>query len=507
MKKMTALLALILVLLVSVSLAEDLSALSDEKLIDHYHEVLAEMESRGLSPDGDQAADAENAAALDRLSTFFFHWSGNRLDDMLALCSDEWKAGTENPRTALFALLQNRTPRSMSCEEGDIHGNPGDPVRTMDVTAEIDRNNGKPTALYRLQIVMKKQEDGLWYVDPQSLQTYELFEVQTTPEPEPTKEPAMVPGDMLLYYNPTGGEYYHLDQNCNRVHERFRPLEGCFTYAELDKEPYCDLKPCRICGAPAWNGNPQFATFGDAMDVQAEYTSWSADSEHCIALIGIGGKHYRVVADSDEETGELNKTAQQADENKWIEAWKALEEHVRTLPVSYTEEIIAVPAGKEELDALAGMKLEELDPEVWTYYPSYSAEDEEKAAFMLIQGMYEYEAEINEPYEVYLECDKDHSYGSLTIKSVELRCLSSDALDLRWRADGTQIPEEAPAENYENYDLMITIADELAAAWANGEPDAEGKEALIRDLTAKYPEAEGMIREMVETFKTGEREE
>ena len=39
------------------------------------------------------------------------------------------------------------------------------------------------------------------------------------------------------------------------------------------------------------------------------------------------------------------------------------------------------------------------------------------------------------------------------------------------------------------------------------EPDAEGKEALIRDLTAKYPEAEGMIREMVETFKTGEREE
>ena len=54
---------------------------------------------------------------------------------------------------------------------------------------------------------------------------------------------------------------------------------------------------------------------------------------------------------------------------------------------------------------------------------------------------------------------------------------------------------------------MITIADELAAAWANGEPDAEGKEALIRDLTAKYPEAEDMIREMVETFQTGEREE
>ena len=505
MKKLTVLLAAILVLFMSVSLAEDLSSLSDEKLTELYHDVLAEMEKRNLVPEREETPDTENAAALDRLSTFFFHWSGNRLDDMLPLCSDEWKAGVENTRTALFALLANRTPLSMECAEGDIHGNPGDSVLTIDVTSEMDRHNGKPAEKYRLRIVMQKQADGLWYVDPRSLQTYELFEVQTTPEPEPTKEPAMVPGDTLLYYNPTGGEYYHLDQNCKRVHERFRPLEGSFTYSQLGEEPYCSLKPCQICGAPERSGNPmQFATFGDALDAPSESLSWGADSKHCIALITADGKFYRVVADSDEKAGELNHTAQEADENKWQEAWDALEKYVRTLPVSYTEEITAVPAGQEELDALAGKKLEELDPEVWTYYPFYGSEEEGKASFILIQGMYRYEAEISDPYDVYLEHERDYSFGGLTIKSVKLIGLSSKAHDLRFRADGTWVPEEEPMENYE---LMMVIADELAAVWEKGEPDAEGKEALIRELTEKYPEGENMIREMVETFTIGEREE
>ena len=55
----------------------------------------------------------------------------------------------------------------------------------------------------------------------------------------------------VLYYFPEGGQYYHADPNCKAVNEKYLPLEGTFTYAELDDEPYRELQPCGICGAPS----------------------------------------------------------------------------------------------------------------------------------------------------------------------------------------------------------------------------------------------------------------
>lgn len=76
--------------------------------------------------------------------------------------------------------------------------------------------------------------------------------------------------------------------------------------------------------------------------------------------------------------------------------------------------------------------------------------------------------------------------------------VSNRAPDLRYQADGTFIQETDP-EGYE-YDVMLEIADILAAAWENGEPDQETKEALIVELTEKYPKSADMIRQMVESF-------
>ena len=50
---------------------------------------------------------------------------------------------------------------------------------------------------------------------------------------------------------PEGGEYYHLDENCRRVAEKYLPMKGIFTYWELNYDEYKDLKPCAICGAPS----------------------------------------------------------------------------------------------------------------------------------------------------------------------------------------------------------------------------------------------------------------
>ena len=52
-----------------------------------------------------------------------------------------------------------------------------------------------------------------------------------------------------LYRNPDGGSNYHLDQNCPGVKDKFLPLEGDFTYADLDGE-FARLTPCTYCGAP-----------------------------------------------------------------------------------------------------------------------------------------------------------------------------------------------------------------------------------------------------------------
>ena len=74
--------------------------------------------------------------------------------------------------------------------------------------------------------------------------------IKITETPSPTETPAIYP-DTVLYYNPSGGEYYHLDQNCKRINERYLPLQGHFKYSELTNDKYSKLKPCAICGAPS----------------------------------------------------------------------------------------------------------------------------------------------------------------------------------------------------------------------------------------------------------------
>ncbi len=59
------------------------------------------------------------------------------------------------------------------------------------------------------------------------------------------------PEDSLaLYYNPDRGQYYHLDQNCRSIKDRYLPLKGVMTYGELDDAAYQKLTPCKSCNPP-----------------------------------------------------------------------------------------------------------------------------------------------------------------------------------------------------------------------------------------------------------------
>ena len=192
---------------------------------------------------------ADTKLMLQRLVSFFAYWTENRQDEMLNLCAPSWRGKQQSDRTSLFSLLQNRTPGEIAMQ--GTTGTDADTTRKVVLNAKMSRNNGKPAETYKMTIMMVK-ENNEWYIDPQSLQSYET---ETTPDPKLTPEPEITAepetnNSTPLYYNPNGGEYYHRDQNCRDVNPKFLPLAGTFTFGQINDEPYSKLKRCNVCGAP-----------------------------------------------------------------------------------------------------------------------------------------------------------------------------------------------------------------------------------------------------------------
>ena len=128
-------------------------------------------------PDGQEITPAltlspDEQVESDRICSLFYsfmeRWSANNLDDMLTLCAPSWRGSVANSRTELFALLANKTPLKYQFQA--ISGSDA-AFRTVEFTAEIDRNNGKQPATYWMYLDVVK-ENGQWYADPRSLSTY-----------------------------------------------------------------------------------------------------------------------------------------------------------------------------------------------------------------------------------------------------------------------------------------------------------------------------------------------
>lgn len=58
------------------------------------------------------------------------------------------------------------------------------------------------------------------------------------------------PDNLALFFNPVGGKYYHMDRNCPSIKDRYLPLEGSLSYAELDNDAFRKLEPCFACTPP-----------------------------------------------------------------------------------------------------------------------------------------------------------------------------------------------------------------------------------------------------------------
>lgn len=63
------------------------------------------------------------------------------------------------------------------------------------------------------------------------------------------------PDDTLkLYFNPKGGKFYHVDENCRSIKSRYLPLKGSFEYKDIDSADYKKLEPCTSCNPPVRPG-------------------------------------------------------------------------------------------------------------------------------------------------------------------------------------------------------------------------------------------------------------
>ena len=245
MKKILILI-LAVMLLIPAALAEDLSSLSDEELLNLQKQVEEELIRRNLYPLADDVpVDSENIALFERLDSFLSFWAASDYPNMLDYCVSDWKNQTEAPQTELLRILSNRTP--LHFENVVLSGSPKDTERTASIILTIDKHNGHAPQVYFFDIIMKQEEDGLWYVDPRSLQSHEEDVIEPGLTPVPAEADA---DDILLYFNAENGQKYHLDPNCKTVHPNYLPLTDSFPFADVCDPKYADLQPCMICGAP-----------------------------------------------------------------------------------------------------------------------------------------------------------------------------------------------------------------------------------------------------------------
>ena len=484
MKKLILVLTAV-VFLFSAALAEDLSALTDEELQALYQNVEAEMARRELT--AGQGTEFEAGEVRDRVTAFFSYWSVNNLDKMLEMCSSGWKASAAEPRTELFKILQNRTPVDLEIESAaPIAGESPDGFSYYYVTAtsHLDRNNGTAYRKYRIHLLVRKEEDGLWYIDPTGLNDCEDAEAESPAEATaaPESEAGADAADMVLYYQPSGGEYYHLDQNCKRVNPTFLPLQGNFLYSELNDEPYRNLKRCEVCGAPFRQEDPPVSgLFRDAVYAAGEYAAVGGDADYLSLVTEKGGRYYRTVTLLDDRAKELYAALMEAEDMD--AAYEAFDTYAWSLPVCYTEEIAGQPKDQAELDALTGKTVGELLEEEYSFY-GLGGGDGYQTVVYLSSGLFVYEFAVDAPVDYYRDHEGWDGLNVLKVHSGKLTPWSNLATDLNWRADGTfRLQTELPVSAEESASAVPPIEEYSQKAWP---VTAEGYADLQENIKARY---------------------
>lgn len=188
------------------------------------------------------------------LENFMEKWRKAIIADMVGYTPTAWRNSQgESAQQQLFWKFAQRPLedwRQMSAPSGT------DTSTARTITIEADVNYGGEMRTYQYDAIVLN-ENGKWYVDPDSLSSGILKtaspptpdpNMTPTPSPEPTPTPKPS-AKTKLYYNKDGGRKYHAEKECYTVDKKYLPLAS-FNYGDLGKKPYNRLEPCDKCHAP-----------------------------------------------------------------------------------------------------------------------------------------------------------------------------------------------------------------------------------------------------------------
>lgn len=254
-------------ILMTVPAVNDLTTPQTQDLASIFSDnTSASMVDMAQAQSQDQpAATASNPGAASqaqqKLDQFMSAWSNKDYAAMVSYSSPDWVSKHQDQRDAetdIFHLSAIRTPLDYRIQ--DVSGNDSDQTRTITMQATISKNDGKEPLLYNFQILMIRANSE-WYVDPNSISSSQIVQ-QTAQVTVPPNQPAVIPAvsgsvlpqvrsDTVLYYNQDGGEFYHINPNCDSIGPKYKPLTATFYYRDVSSETFKNLKPCPVCKAPA----------------------------------------------------------------------------------------------------------------------------------------------------------------------------------------------------------------------------------------------------------------
>ncbi|MBR5751672.1 MAG: hypothetical protein IKX84_04700 [Clostridia bacterium] len=236
---------------------------------------------------------------------------------------------------------------------------------------------------------------------------------------------------------------------------------------------------------------PPFADMTEALEAEGFTGMEGASGGYYVAAVVIDGRITRVVAELDETAAVLEEAIFEAED---LSAAAAMyEAYLRTLPVTYLEEITQVPLTAEELDALKGMTVGELE-EAGFEALSYGEGGE---AFILTMslGMYDYDFTVNEPVDIQAVLDGEADYAALTVGGAEYAGLSPNVTDLDYMPDGTYCDTEPDMDVFgDSFDFMSILYEGLQS----GEMDLD---TLAETLKDALPDQAEQISDYIEMFR------
>lgn len=181
---------------------------------------------------------------------------------------------------------------------------------------------------------------------------------------------------------------------------------------------------CTVYGVMA-SEDPYFHTIREALDTSEGYAAINETDDFVTLILEKDGKTLRVVTMMDEHAKDLYLTAMAEEDSSAFEAFDA---YAWNLPVSYSEEITAVPLEQAELDALAGKTIRDIMQE-WQCkgFVTSSSSGNDKTVILLDYGLYHYSFEVE---------DQGNKELAKVITG-EMTGFSRAAFDLSCHADGT----------------------------------------------------------------------